>query len=214
LGACASVGTYTAIDLPGTEETYVVGIATSSSEARGSHVSMHPVVASQNASARQQFTLTVENVGSRPFNIGPEQISVFTDKGVEVAVIAPEQLEKEAQQESAWVSFNAGVETTSNTITGVAGGFEDGDYDAAAAQQTQLAAKAANDTLAEETEARLSQISASASLGGFHRQTVSPGQHHTASVTLDKIPKDTTRINVEVRLGDDLHSFAWGYSVQ
>jgi hypothetical protein len=105
LGACASVGTYSSVDLPDTMEVYDAGVPIAVSERSQSAVVMAPDGATQDASDRPIFAIFVQNTGKSAFDIGPESVAARTGDGRALAVIPPSQLEREARRAAAWTEF-------------------------------------------------------------------------------------------------------------
>lgn len=206
-----------------------------------SQVAVSPPEGAQ-ANQRPVFLLAIVNTTDAPVTIGIENVSARTSDGRTLAVISPEQLEREAHNRANWVRFaaalsaagnsmraaNAGYSYQSGTYNGNATAYGTGGsaygtyngtysgttYDSAAAARAQAQANIANQQLAENANAQAGAILQNADAGALQRQTIPPGGQFMTPVTVANMPTHAAGVVLTVTVNGDVHEFAWNYSAQ
>jgi hypothetical protein len=183
--------------------------------------------ASPEVGQRLHFELAIINKSDAPITIGPENVAATLADGRAVAVIPPEQLEREARRAVAWQRFgaalraagasmdaaNAGNSTMSGTYYGQAGGrpvtgaYTGTAYDPAAQAAAQNAANMQARSDAAQINEFERQRMAQAQATSFLRHTINPGEDYVTPLVVDKLPGGAQTLTISVNVAGEVYGF-------
>lgn len=239
LAACATpMASYAPVSRVAGDVVYDKNVPITISALQTSRVIVQPPTGAA-ANERPVFVLLVVNTSDAPITIGPENITATTNERP-LEIISSEQLEREARREAFWINFGAGLQAAANsmnaanagytTTTGSYGGtvnaysggqsaygtysgtYVGTQYNAAAANQAQLAANAQNSQIFANAQSQANAVLANSQDGALHRQTIMPGGEYMTPVTIERLPRDAGQVNLRVTIGADVHEFVWNHS--
>ncbi len=125
-GCATRVARYAASEADAPHSVYVEGVPFTASEGENSLVIIGPAAAGQSASDRQIFYVEVQNKSDRPFVVGPDNFSFVIAKGVQVAVVTPERLQREANRKANWLRFASTMAQMNNSSVASDAGYSSG----------------------------------------------------------------------------------------
>jgi hypothetical protein len=221
---------------------YENGVPFIISEGDEARITLGPAVSAQDADDRQLFFIEIVNLSDKPFNFGPNNLSVVTSQGEEVAVLTPEKLQREANRAANWLAFSSAIQQASNSYDAAGAGYSSGtasysgrtnyygsggygsattygtalysSYNGGAAAHARLAANAENRAIRAEYSERIANLLRTAQDGALKNQTVRPRDRVSSLVLIENIPGNATVLSVRSTAANEIHDFSWNYFVE
>jgi len=241
LSGCASYVNYSPVAVVGVQSFYSGGSPLQLNESGPIAVGIGPTTAEQESGQRHTFRVYIQNNAAEPITVGPENFAISTDTGKVLAVITPEQLQKEARRRATMIAIGAALQTAGNSMNAANAGYSSGTgsysgtasayssrygsasgaysgtythsgYDAAAAAQAQASANLQNQATMAVARARMDETLASAKVGAFQRQTILPGASYLSDMTISALPSDAQSVDIRFTAGPTTAQFKWNLS--
>ncbi|WP_265570867.1 hypothetical protein [Sphingomicrobium nitratireducens] len=185
------------------------GLAAIESFGETAVVRMMPI--EEKTKKRGRFQILVMNAGSKPFNVGPENVTISLDGAEFVPAVTYEQLAKEEKKRQTWAAVGAALGAIGNSMNAANAGYSSGTattfgnvggtsfnsfttysgYNAGQAQAAQQLASLQNqqlfDSLAAQNAAGIAQLK-----DNMRTTTIDPGEMSGGMIVYD-VPKETRK---------------------